>query len=196
MKKIGLTGGIVSGKSTIGSIFKILGIPVYNSDDRAKVIISSDVSTRDSITKLLGVQAYTSDGLINKKYVADIVFQNKPILLKLNAIIHPLVKKDFDDWCGNKSSKYIIKEAAILFESNANVGLDKVIFVSASEPERIKRVRDRDGFTEQQIRARMNNQWPDQMKIKRSDFIIYNNADDMVLSQVLKIHKSLLIDER
>jgi dephospho-CoA kinase len=195
MKKIGLTGGIGSGKSTIASIFKALGIPVYNSDDRAKVIINSNVSARDRVISLLGDEAYNSDGFIDREYVADIVFQNKSILLKLNAIIHPFVKEDFDDWCKVNKSNYIIKEAAILFESKANVGLDKVVFVSASESIRMKRVGDRDGLSEKQIRARMNNQWPDQIKLNRSDFIIYNNADDMILPQVLKIHNSLLVDE-
>ena len=190
MLKVGLTGGIGSGKTTIAEVFKQMGIAIYSSDDRAKSIMVNDVALRLEITNTFGTESYSNNQL-NRAYIARKVFSNSVELAKLNAIVHPALKKDFVLWCSNQKGLYILKEAAILFESNAHVGLDKVILVSAAKEIKLTRILNRDSSTREEILLRMDKQWSDEKKRVLSDFEIVNDEDESVINQILEIHKSL-----
>ena len=190
MLKVGLTGGIGSGKTTIAEVFKQMGVAVYSSDDRAKSIMVNDVALRLEITNTFGTESYSNNQL-NRAYIARKVFSNSVELAKLNAIVHPALKKDFVLWCSNQKGLYILKEAAILFESNAHVGLDKVILVSAAKEIKLTRILNRDSSTREEILLRMDKQWSDEKKRVLSDFEIVNDEDESVINQILEIHKSL-----
>ena len=190
MLKVGLTGGIGSGKTTIAEVFKQMGVAVYSSDDRAKSIMVNDVALRLEITNTFGTESYSNNQL-NRAYIARKVFSNSVELAKLNAIVHPALKKDFVLWCSNQKGLYILKEAAILFESNAHVGLDKVILVSAAKEIKLTRILNRDSSTREEILLRMDKQWSDEKKRILSDFEIVNDEDESVINQILEIHKSL-----
>jgi len=187
MLKIGLTGGIGSGKTTVAEVFKQLGIPVYSSDNRAKSLMLENESLRKSLVDLFGKQAYV-DGVLNRTYLASIVFSNDEALTKLNELVHPILQKDFEEWNAAQQSPYIIKEAAILFESGANKGLDKVVLVEAPKELRISRVLQRDGFERSDVIARMDKQWSDEKKRELSDHAIINDEKSSLLEQVLKLH--------
>lgn len=187
MLKIGLTGGIGSGKTTIAEVFKQLGIPIYLSDNRAKALMLENESLRISIIRLFGNQAYVA-GELNTAYIAEKVFSNHEELKKLNAIVHPVLQEDFEAWSAMQQSPYIIKEAAILFESGANKGLDKVILVEAPKELKISRVVQRDNVTQEDVLARMDKQWSDEQKRALSDYIIINDEKSSLLEQVLKLH--------
>ena len=187
MLKIGLTGGIGSGKTTVANIFKQLGIPIYLSDDRAKALMLENESLRKSLIGLFGEQSYV-DGVLNRAYIASKVFTNKEELNKLNALVHPVLEKDFEAWSIVQQSPYIIKEAAILFESGANKGLDKVILVEAPKELKISRVVQRDGIERSDVIARMDKQWSDEKKRAFSDDVIINDEKFSLLEQVLKLH--------
>lgn len=191
MLKIGLTGGIGSGKSTVAKVFTQLGIAVYCSDDRAKALMVNDAELRSSIKVLFGEQSYNL-GQLNRAYLASKVFSDKNALERLNALVHPVLKKDFNLWCIKQSSPYILKEAAILFESGANKGLDKVILVVAPKDLRINRVVERDKISSESILDRINTQWSDERKRSLSDYEISNDGKSSVLEQVLKVHNKLL----
>ena len=188
---IGLTGGIGSGKTTISKMFEEIGIPVYISDKEAQKIIETKASVKESIKSLFGELAYV-DGKYNRKYIAEIVFKNKYKLQKLNDIVHPLVAKHFEEWKHLQSSPYVIKEAAILFESGAYRNCDFIITVTAPEEERIRRVVERDGVTEEAVRERMKNQWSDEKKIKLSNEVINNISIEASLLKVREIHSKLI----
>ena len=190
MLKVGLTGGIGSGKTTIAEVFKQMGVAVYSSDDRAKSIMVNDVALRLEITNTFGTESYSNNQL-NRAYIARKVFSNSVELAKLNAIVHPALKKDFVLWCSNQKGLYILKEAAILFESNAHVGLGKVILVSAAKEIKLTRVLKRDSSTREEVLLRMDKQWSDEKKRVLSDFEIVNDEDESVINQILEIHKSL-----
>jgi len=190
MLKVGLTGGIGSGKTTIAEVFKQMGIAVYSSDDRAKSIMVNDVALRLEITNTFGTESYSNNQL-NRAYIARKVFSNSVELAKLNAIVHPALKKDFVLWCSNQKGLYILKEAAILFESNAHVGLGKVILVSAAKEIKLTRILNRDSSTREEVLLRMDKQWSDEKKRVLSDFEIVNDEDESVINQILEIHKSL-----
>jgi len=187
MLKIGLTGGIGSGKTTVAKIFKQLGIPVYLSDDRAKALMLENESLRKSLIGLFGEQAYV-DGVLNRAYLASIVFSNDEALTKLNELVHPILQKDFELWSSHQQSPYIIKEAAILLESGANKGLDKVVLVEAPKELKISRVVQRDHVEYEDVVARMNKQWTDSQKREHSDYVISNDEKSSLLEQVLKLH--------
>jgi len=187
MLKIGLTGGIGSGKTTVAKIFKQLGIPVYLSDDRAKALMLENESLRKSLIGLFGEQAYV-DGVLNRAYLASIVFSNDEALAKLNELVHPILQKDFELWSSHQQSPYIIKEAAILLESGANKGLDKVVLVEAPKELKISRVVQRDHVEYEDVLARMNKQWTDSQKREHSDYVISNDEKSSLLEQVLKLH--------
>ena len=187
MLKIGITGGIGSGKTTVAEVFKQLGIPVYSSDDRAKALMLTNESLRASVIALFGEKSYV-DGALNRAYIASKVFSNKEELNKLNALVHPVLKKDFEAWTAAQKSAYAIKEAAILFESGANKGLDKVILVEAPKKLKISRVVQRDGIEHEAVLARIDKQWTDEQKRERSDYVIVNDEKSSVLEQVIKLH--------
>ena len=191
MLKIGLTGGIGSGKSTVAEVFAQLGIAIYFSDDRAKALMVNNQELKSAIISLFGEESYKS-GQLNRSYIASKVFSNKMELEKLNALVHPELKKDFDLWCVYQTSPYIIKEAAILFESGANRGLDKVILIEAPQLLRINRVMNRDKVNYESVLARIDKQWSDERKKSVSDYVIMNDEKCSVLEQVLKVHNELI----
>jgi len=191
MLKIGLTGGIGSGKSTVAETFAQLGIAIYLSDDRAKALMVNNEELKSAIISLFGEESYKS-GQLNRSYIATKVFSDKMELEKLNALVHPELKKDFDLWCVDQTSPYIIKEAAILFESGANRGLDKVILVEAPQELRINRVMNRDKVSYESVLARIDKQWSDERKKSVSDYVVMNDEKCSVLEQVLKVHNELI----
>ncbi len=187
---IGLTGGIGSGKSTIAEIFTTLKIPVFNSDLEAKQLYSHP-EVKQQIITLFG-NVYNSENQLDKKALANIVFNDDKKLQQLNNIIHPAVKKLFDTWVNkNNHAPILIKEAAILIESGAAKQVDKIIVVTAPKKERIKRVMQRDNVSEKEVVARMSKQLPEEKLIAQADFIIKNDNKQLVIPQVLEILKKL-----
>ena len=174
-KIIGLTGGIGSGKTTVAKFIEEMGFPVYFSDDRAKEIVNDDEVLKNNIKELLGEEAYDENGFYNKKYVSEIVFNNDETRLQLNALIHPAVKIDFENWVENQNSEFVFKETALLFELKLNESCYKSVLVTADDNIRIKRVMDRDQKTYREIEAIIDKQMPEKDKIKRANFVIYNN---------------------
>ncbi len=191
MKKIGITGNIGSGKSTISNIFALLGTPVYDADSRAKAVMVEDQQLVSAIKNTLGPDAYFSDGNLNRAYISSKVFQNDSLLAALNAIVHPAVFADFESWCAHQHAPYVLKEAALLIESGSYKQLDQLIMVSANEDIRLARCLARDHSKEEEVIARMRNQMAQEEKLKFADFIIQNN-DDLLIPQVMKIHQQLI----
>ena len=184
--KIGLTGGIGSGKTFVGAIFSKLGIPVFNADDQARKCMSENEVLKHDIQNVFGNNVYNK-GLLQNKILADIVFNNNQKLEELNKLVHPVVKQRFDSWSVEQTSRIIIKEAAILFESNSHLGLDKVICVSAPKENRIERVIKRDNTSREQVLLRIETQMPQNEKEKLSDFVIINDDVKLLLPQIIKI---------
>ncbi|CAM2872868.1 dephospho-CoA kinase [Chryseobacterium flavum] len=176
-KIIGLTGGIGSGKTTVARFIEEFGFPVYYSDDRAKTIVNDDENLKIKIKDLLGEKAYDENGLYDRKFVADKVFNNKDLLQKLNEIIHPAVRIDFENWVRKQTKYLIFKETALLFELKLNRQCYKSVLVTAEDNIRIKRVMDRDNKTYREVEAVMEKQMPEKDKIKIADCIIYNNTN-------------------
>lgn len=193
MLKVGITGGIGSGKSVVCKVFEQLSIPVFYADDESKKLITTNTELIAEIKKKIGENIYTKQGELDRKKLSAIVFNDEKALQKLNAITHPAVKKHFLAWVKEqKSTPYILKEAAILFESKANKDCDFVIAVYAPKEIRIKRVMERDGIGHEAVTARMSKQMSDEEKIKLSDFVIYNDEKQLVVPQVLKLHNLFL----
>ena len=174
-KIIGLTGGIGSGKSTVAKFIEEMGFPVYYSDVRAKEIVNDDELLKKGIIELLGEKAYDENGLYDRKYVAEIVFNDEELLQKLNGMIHPAVKYDFEKWVENQTTEFVFKETALLFELKLNESCFKSVLVTADDNLRLKRVMDRDGKTYREVENVMNKQMPEKDKIKIADFVIFNN---------------------
>ena len=191
IKIVGLTGGIGSGKTTVAKMFASFGIPIYNSDEEAKKLADTLENIRGQLLDLLGDETYKNSKL-DRKFMANKIFNDKQLLQKVNAIIHPEVGKHFQKWAAAQHSPYVIKEAAILFESGSHVFCDVVIMVTAPEQERIKRVMERDGVSEKDVKARMDNQWSDAKKIELSDFVIENNILSETKRHVEMVHSQLL----
>ena len=189
--KIGLTGGIGSGKTTVARIFEVLGIPVYNADDAARRLMNSDPKLKREIVHLFGEKAY-SDGVLDRNYIASQVFENKEKLGALNNLTHPVTIKDADDWMKNQQAPYAIKEAALIFESGAEKKLDFVVGVVAPEEIRIRRTMQRDSVSREHVLARMKNQLSEDEKMNRCDFLIHNDETQALLPQVLDLHQKLL----
>ena len=192
MKKIGLTGGIGSGKSTIAEVFKVLNIPVYNSDERAKALMNENQLLIEEISNVFGAHIY-QNGELNRAELGAIVFKNPELLQQLNAVVHPVVGDDFNAWCNKQQSKYVIKEAAIIFETGINKMLDGVIAVIAPDELRIKRVLKRPGMTEELIKDRMSRQLPTETLIDKANWLINNDETVLVIPQVLKVHEEILM---
>lgn len=188
--KIGITGGIGSGKTFVSSIFSKLKIPVFNADVESKKHLNENKSLKQKIQHLFGDMVY-NDGVLQNKVLADIVFNNSHKLEELNKLVHPLVKRSFNNWCINQTSNMIIKETAILFESDSHLDLDKVICVSAPKATRIERVIKRDSISRDQVLARIKMQMPQNEKEKLSDFIIVNNEVKLLLPQIIKVVKQI-----
>ena len=186
MKKIGLTGGIGVGKTYVSKIFKQMGIPIFNSDEQAKKCMVEDANLKAAVQLAFGESMFIN-GVLQKEALAKIVFNNTEALVKLSTLVHPLVKQKFEDWCALQSGSIVIKEAAILFESDAHLGLDAVVCVSAPEKLRIERVQKRDGSSVEQIERRMSKQMPQAEKEELADFLIINDEVQLLLPQVLAI---------
>jgi dephospho-CoA kinase len=191
MRMIGLTGGIGSGKTTVAKIFATLGIPVFNADDAAKELMQKSPLLKEKLILQFGSEVY-QDGQLNKAYLSNIVFKDPYQLNLLNAIVHPASIQAAWDWADQQKAPYVIKEAALIFESNASEGLDQVIGVSAPLSLRIHRVMQRDLCTKADVEMRMRNQVSDSIKMKLCDWVINNNDQELLIPQVLKIHESLM----
>ena len=192
MLRIGLTGGIGSGKTTVCNVFRELGVSVYDADNEAKRLMESDAGLIRLITNLLGPNAYHKERL-NRKFIGEVVFSDKEKLEALNAIVHPAVQQDFDKWSMDKSNEpYVIEEAAILFESGGAASMDYTIFVKADIKTRIDRVVERDHVSDDQVRARIDSQMDDRKKEELSDFIINNEINSMILPQIVDLHNKFL----
>ncbi len=174
-KIIGITGGIGSGKSTVSKLIEEAGYPVYYSDIRAKTIVNDHAQLQQQIKQLLGEQSFDDNGLYDRKYVADIVFEDEGILLKLNSLIHPAVKIDFENWVDQQTTPFVFKETALLFELKLNESCYKSLLVTADDNCRLKRVMDRDNKTYREVETIMLRQMPEKDKVKMADFVIYNN---------------------
>jgi dephospho-CoA kinase len=187
---IGLTGGIGSGKTTVGGMFQVLGIPVYSSDVRAKWLMQNDPSLKASIIALLGQESYDEAGALNRAWIASRVFQNADLLKALNALVHPAVHDDLLQWAAlpeHQEAPYVIQESALLFEENLTQRMSAIILVVAPEDIRIHRVMERDQVSKEDVIRRMKHQWPDQKKIPGSDYIIFNDGARSLISQVKDI---------
>ncbi len=191
MLKVGLTGGIGSGKTIVSQVFERLGIPVFNADFEAKKIMNTDAKLIQALKTEFGNDIYIKQE-IDRKKLASIIFDDQVALKKVNSIIHPKVHAYFMDWCKNQDTPYAIEEAAILFESGANKHMDLAINVHADELLRIKRVIKRDHITADLVKERMKNQLNDEERIRLADFTIYNDGKQMILPQILEIHKNIL----
>ena len=191
MLKIGLTGGMGSGKTTVSKIFSVLGIPVFYADEAAKIIMNENAALKEGIINLFGEDAYANN-ILNRKYIAGIVFNDKFKLEQLNALVHPVTIAAANEWANAQSSAYVIKEAALMFESPAAASLDYVIGVYAPQHLRLQRVMNRDNISREAVLARMNNQLDETIKMKLCDFVIINDEQAAVLPQVLDLHKKLL----
>lgn len=191
MLRVGLTGGIGSGKSVVAGIFDVLGVPVYNADREAKRLMNSDPEIRQKIIAAFGIESYKGTE-INRSFLISHVFYIKDRLNQLNAIVHPATISDAQRWMAKQSAPYAIKEAAIIFETGTEKFLDFVIGVAAPEKIRIMRVMKRDDRTEQEVRKWMATQMDEEEKISRCDFVISNDGKKMLIPQVLAIHRKLL----
>ena len=191
MLKIGITGGIGSGKSTVAKMFQTLGIPVFNADDAAKTIMNEDEELKEKIIQTFGTATYTN-GILNRKYLAHIVFNNAFELEKLNALVHPAAIAKGIKWAAQQNAPYIIKEAALMFEAGSAFNLNYVIGVSAPQHLRIQRAMQRDNILREEVLARMNKQIDETIKMKLCDFVIVNDEQQMVILQVLQLHQQFL----
>jgi dephospho-CoA kinase len=191
MIKVGLTGGIGSGKSTVARVFQHLGIPIYDADSRAKALYTEDTLLQEQVIQLLGEEAYTG-GRLNRPWIAERVFNNQALLEALNKLVHPAVGRDFYAWLKKQNAPYVIKEAAIMFESGSHLALDEVILVSAPVEVRLGRVMNRDGLSAPEIRQRMARQWSEEERRAHSQHEINNNGHHLVLPQILALHEDFI----
>ena len=191
MLRIGLTGGIGSGKTTVAQIFNVLGIPVYSSDDSAKRLMNEDEHLKKKIIHSFGKESYR-DGKLNRKYLADVAFSDQQKTELLNSLVHPATIKDAIAWMEKQNARYVIKEAALIFESGSNQFLDFVIGVKSPLSLRIERIMKRNNVTAEEVALRMNLQMDEDEKLNRCDFIIINDEKEMLIPQVLSLHQKFL----
>lgn len=193
IKVVGLTGGIGSGKSTVAKMFEALGVPVYYADYEAKKLMNTSLTIKNKLLESFGAETYISEKL-NRKFLANLVFNNKEKLAQLNAIVHPEVNKHFKDWVKKQTSKYVIQENAIIFENDKQGDFDAIITVTAPLEVKINRVMARDSITKENVLARMNNQWNDEDKILHSHYVIHNIDLEQSKLQVNQIHSEIMLD--
>ena len=189
--KIGITGGIGSGKTKVCTVFEALGVPVYYSDMQAKKLMNTDPKLKADISECFGNDIYR-DGTLDTKKMAGMVFNSKTELKKLNSLVHPAVARDFENWRLQQNAYYVLQEAAIIFESNIASRFDRVILVTAPEELRIWRVCQRDNVTPEDVKKRMKNQLPEETKIMLADYIIQNDNKRFIVPQVIELHYELL----
>lgn len=185
-----VTGGIGSGKSMVAKVFELLGCAVFNSDAVAKSVYF-DNKIKTKVIELLGEEAYLNDQQLNKTFINSKLFSNTEVLQKLNAIIHPAVIEQFNQFVKDSKSKIVIKETALLFEAHLDKGCDKIIVVAANDELRMTRVMKRDALSKEEVLAKMKHQLSQEEKIKKADFVIYNNDDKLVIPQILEIYQAL-----
>jgi dephospho-CoA kinase len=189
--KLGVTGGIGSGKTSVCRVFNSLGIPVFSADQEAKRIMENDKSIISSLNAIAGKNLYLN-GTLDRAELAALIFNDNTLLEKVNSLIHPVVLDHFKSWEKEQTSPYVIMEAAILFESGASKLVDRIAVVVAPVEERVDRVIQRNSLTREQVLQRMHNQIDDERRIKLSDYVIYNAENDMIIPAILKIHEELL----
>jgi dephospho-CoA kinase len=193
MLKIGITGNIGGGKTTVSKIFEVLEIPVFYADDAAKKVMIEDIILVDAIKSAFGNEAYFNDGSLNRKHIASIVFNDEAELSKLNSVVHPAVFRAFDTWVSQiKNAPYVMKEAALLFESTSYKMCDYSIMVTAPLELRIERVLKRDGLTCTEIESRNAKQFSEEKKTQLADFVVRNDDTELVIPQVMELHKQFL----
>ena len=189
--KLGVTGGIGSGKTSVCRVFTVLRIPVFSADREASQIMENESGIQDKLNSIAGRDLYTN-GRMDRQTLASIIFNDKTVLEKVNALVHPFVFDNFRKWSANQTSPYVIMEAAILFESGASEYVNKVATVVAPANQRVERVILRNKLTKEQVIERMRNQMDDEARIQLSDYIIYNSENDMIIPAILKIHEEIL----
>jgi dephospho-CoA kinase len=189
--KIGVTGGIGSGKTSVCRVFNVLGIPIFSADAEARRIMDSDPIVMEQVRKIAGKDVY-SQGILDRAGLASIIFNDEKRLSKINNLVHPVIFDNFRKWAEESSAPYVIMEAAILFESNASFVVDKIITVIAPLEERIERVTRRNMLDRDQVLERIKNQMDDQYKIKHSDWVINNSENEMIIPAILKIHEEII----
>lgn len=190
IKKIGITGNIGSGKSLVCKIFEHLGINTFLSDEETKKLYLLP-EIKKQILDYFNDEVYFNDGTLNKKLLSYHLFKNPKALQFIESVLYPQLNKTFDRWCEKQNSDYVLFESAILFEKKFDSQFDKIIFVSAPEDVRLQRAMLRDKCNEENVRSRMRLQWSEETKIEKSDFIIYNDGNEMLIPQILKIHDIL-----
>lgn len=190
--KLGVTGGIGSGKTTVCRVFNVLGIPVFSADPAANKIIDTNADIIRGINSLAGKDLYP-DGSLDRSLLASMIFNDKSFLGKINSLVHPVVFDKFKRWAKEQNAPYVIMEAAILFESGASKLVDKVVTIIAPMEERMERVIKRNKLSRDQVMDRINNQMDDESKTKLSDYVIHNSENDMIIPAILKIHEDILI---
>lgn len=194
MLKVGLTGNIGSGKTFVANIFSTLGVPVFVADAEAKKLYERE-EIRMMLRGLFGNSIFNEDGSVDRKSLASMVFNDPDNLKKLNQVIHPMVREAFGRWSLERSNNpYVLYEAAILFESGYYKDLDKIILVMAPEEIRVKRVMERDGASREEVLDRMSNQWQEEKKVSMADFIVNNNGSEMVIPQVMEVHRRIMFE--
>jgi dephospho-CoA kinase len=189
--KLGITGGIGSGKTSVCKVFSVLGIPVFSADPEAQKVMNQDARIIEEINKLAGKNIYP-DGNLDRTALASLIFSNSEMLKKVNSLVHPVVFEKFTIWAEQQSTPYVIMEAAILFESGASKLVDRIATVIAPVEERIARVTWRNRLTREQVLERINNQMDDYERIKLADYIINNSENEMIIPAILKIHEDLI----
>ena len=191
MIKVAITGGIGTGKTTISNMFSDKGVPVFNSDEIAKEIMSTNSLLKNEIVTAFGDKVYDKNKL-NKEYLSDVIFNNETLLKKINSIVHPYVADEFNSWIEEQDSKYIVYESAIIFENQAEDFFDKIICVTASEEDVISRVMKRSNFSVDKIKSIINKQLPNDAKIQKSDYVIENINISKLSDKVLEIHNDIM----
>ncbi|MFD2557255.1 dephospho-CoA kinase [Sphingobacterium tabacisoli] len=190
--KVGITGGIGSGKSYISRIFKAMGVPFYDADKEAKQLMNHDPDIHKGLVNAFGTEVYQADGVLDRKWLAEQVFNNNDKLEILNSIVHPLVIRHGEMWALRQTAAYSLKEAALLIESGSYKSLDCLILVSAPEELRIERVMHRDAVSRAEVQGRIDKQMPESEKEKYADFIVHNDGVSPLLPQILHIHQQIL----
>lgn len=189
--KLGITGGIGSGKTSVCKVFTILGIPVFSADPEAQRIMNSNEKIMQGLNRIVGRDLYQK-GSLDRLELASLIFNNRDLLKKVNSLVHPVVFENFIKWADEQNSLYVIMEAAILFESGASNLVDRVATVIAPVDERIERVTKRNKLSREQVMERIRNQMDDNARIKQSDYIINNAENEMIVPVILRIHEDII----
>jgi dephospho-CoA kinase len=190
-KRLGVTGGIGSGKTTVCRIFRVLGVPVFMADEVARSLMNSDSDIARGINSIAEKDLYTA-GELDRRELARMIFNQPDMLRKVNAVVHPAVLRNFEEWTSSQEVPYVIMEAAVLFESNADKIVDRVVSVSAPVEERISRVMGRSGMTRIEVLDRINNQLEDEEREEQSYYVVNNADNEMIIPEILKIHDDML----